>query len=472
MSEDPSLSGNWQEQVRKFGKRGFENLEMLRLGFVSPEDVEREGVLHDQLDRAVTELKLAHRQLESVNRQIEDITDVEKAIAAIRARRIERVKAARAERRVQREELRNSHRLAVALRRQLQPTFLGRGVSDRMVFDGNNAAELAQRGLPNVETFVDLAKALDVEPPRLQWLAYERTASNIDHYIRFEIPKRRGGMRLISSPKPELRLAQQWVRSSILSRLPVHSAAMAFRPGVSIVDNASRHIGAELIVRLDLKDFFPSITFQRVRSFFDGIGYCGGVASVLALLCTDAPRVRVTRDGISQVVAVGPRGLPQGACTSPDLANLIAYRLDTRLQALAQASGWTYTRYADDLIFSTSSSTSAASWLIRRVTRTVELEGFEVNPSKTRVMRRPHRQSVTGLLVDGEGVRLSRRDLRRIRAFFHRCETSGLEAVSEQTGKSALAVARGYYAYVHMITPDVAERIRQRHPWISESSGV
>jgi retron-type reverse transcriptase len=165
------------------------------------------------------------------------------------------------------------------------------------------------------------------------------------------------------------------------------------------------------------------------------------------------------------MVIVGERSLPQGACTSPDLANLITVGLDARIGGLARKFGYTYSRYADDLVLSTESEEVFAAGVISAVSRVCREEGFHVNHRKTRIMRVPNRQLVTGLLVNN-GVRLTRHDLRRVRAFLHRCETQGLESVSAELGKDARAVAHGYFAYIFMITPGVAMKLLEKHPWI------
>lgn len=346
-----------------------------------------------------------------------------------------------------------------------QPTYLGRRVSSRLNFTGGDPDKVAEQGLPALSTFTDISAALGVSPSELRWLTFERGAEDSSHYARFEIPKRAGGHRLISAPKPLLRSVQQWVRVNILSPLPVGSSAAAFRPGLSIVDNARRHSGKSCVIRLDLKNFFETVTFPRVRGFFESLGYNPGVASVLALICTDSPRARVTFDGVTQYVIVGERSLPQGGCTSPDLCNLVTVKLDARLTGLAQKYGYAYSRYADDLVFSTDSEETAANKVVSAVTRICRDEGFEVNHQKTRTMRTPNRQLVTGLIVN-EGVRLTRADLRRIRAFLHRCETRGLDNVSIDIGKDAQAVAKGYFAYVFMVSPVAALKLAEQHPWI------
>jgi RNA-directed DNA polymerase len=345
------------------------------------------------------------------------------------------------------------------------PTYLGRRVSSRLQFEGGNSEKLNQRGLPLLTTFADVADALEITVSELMWLVFERGAEGSSHYARFEIPKRAGGYRLISAPKPILRAAQQWVRINVLAPLPVSPSAAAFRPGKSIVDNARRHSGKSCVIRMDLTSFFESVTFPRVRGFFESLGYNPGVSTVLALLCTDAPRARVKLDGETHYVIIGERSLPQGGCTSPDLCNLVTTRLDARLEGLARKFGYEYSRYADDLVFSTDSEDTPASTVIRAVTRICRDEGFEVNRQKTRTMRTPNRQLVTGLMVN-DRVRLTRKDLRRIRAFLHHCETRGLDSVSAEIGKDAAAVARGYFAYIFMVSPSVALKLAEKHPWI------
>jgi retron-type reverse transcriptase len=112
------------------------------------------------------------------------------------------------------------------------------------------------------------------------WLSYERSTTDTDHYSRFEIPKRSGGSRLISSPKPKMRIAQSWINGNILEKLTPSSYSYAFRPKISIVDNAKQHVGKNVIVKLDVKDFFPSITFNRVRGYFEFLGYNPGAAQM------------------------------------------------------------------------------------------------------------------------------------------------------------------------------------------------
>ena len=264
-----------------------------------------------------------------------------------------------------------------------------------------------------------------------------------------------------------MRIAQSWINLNILEKLTPSSYCYAFRPKTSILDNAEQHVKKKVIVKLDVRDFFPSITFNRVRGYFEYLGYNPGVATVLALLTTDAPRVRITIKGRSQIVAVGARSLPQGACTSPALANLIASRLDARLAGFIETldGQWSYTRYADDLTFSTTDEEPPIGQLIATVGRIAKDENFEIKAEKTRIMRSPRRQSVTGLIV-GDEVRIPKATIKKMRALFHNIETRGKDVVSEELGKDAINVARGYWAYLYMVSPTQANKYLIKHKWL------
>ncbi len=466
---DGVLNPRWRKRIAEVGKSAYEIEEMVRLGFLPADDLKKHlkdnGLSFQHYQNALAEMAEATAELSSTIHEIQTLGTVEAALAAIRSRRIARVKEERNERRARKEAERLAREEAILRQCREAPTFLGRGVSNRLHYTGGNDDMLNQLGLPQLHSFSDIATALSLEPQQLQWLVYERGDSHVDHYIRFTIPKRSGGSRLISRPRPYLQHAQQWVQSTILHNQPLHPAAMAYRRGVSIVDNARLHAGKRFVVRLDLKDFFPTITFARVRGLFESFGYNPGVATVLSLLCTDSPRVLLSLDDQSHVVPVGERALPQGACTSPLLANLVSRSLDRRIQGYANKSGWVYTRYADDLVFSTNQETGSPHRLIRGISAVTRDEGFVVNEQKTRVMRAPNRQTVTGLLVNHD-VGLTRKDLRRVRAFLHRCSSQGLEVVSAEIGKDAESVARGHLAYVRMISAETSEKLAAKHAWL------
>jgi len=461
---DAAIRVKWRRRVESIGRSHFSAQEMAGLGFpvsTGSQPVKQESAGADAYTRALDELSAIKREMKSEDGRPGEMAVVNGLIKAVREKRSGLLRAERERKRA----LKQAEPKGEEAKRRSGPTFLGRRISSRLKFQGGDPDAVAAKGLPRLSSFADIADALKVTPEILQWLTYERGADTTDHYTRFAIPKRGGGRRLISTPKPAMRAAQQWIRTNVLKPLPVSDYAAAFRPGKSIADNARLHSGKSCVIRLDLRDFFGTVSFPRIRGFFESLGYNPGVATVLALICTDAPRSRVTLDGQTSLVIVGDRSLPQGACTSPDLANLITAGLDARIGGLACKFGYTYSRYADDLVFSTENEEVFAAGLISAVCRVCREEGFQVNHRKTRIMRVPNRQLVTGLLVN-DGVRLTRSDLRRIRAFLHRCETRGIDAVSAELGKDARAVAHGYFAYIFMITPGIAMKLLEKHPWI------
>jgi len=228
--------------------------------------------------------------------------------------------------------------------------------------------------------------------------------------------------------------------------------AHGFVRGRSTVTNAAPHVGQQLVLNLDLEDFFPSVTFPRVRGVFRELGYSPAIATLLALLCTECPRRPLSYAGVKYHTAVGPRSLPQGACTSPALANLVARRLDRRLNGLCQKLGYRYTRYADDLTFSTSETNAVRNYgrLLAAVRRIVSDEGFQVHPKKGRIQRRARRQEVTGIVVNDK-LGLPRLEVRRLRAILHQAKKTGLNAQNREQRPNFRAWLEGKLAYLAMV---------------------
>ena len=466
-----AVKSNWRARLQEIGKEAFIREEMERLGFWPPatgvtEDMEAADV---KLKRLYPELQEARAELSKLDREINLGKNIPALLMDIRKKRIERVRAARDARKVQQAEQKAAHTAQFMEWKERTLPYLGHGVSAGLHYKGGDAVRLETTGLPAFNTAEELTGAMGITIRQLCWLTYHRGAVVNDHYARFAIPKRGGGTRAISAPKKQLRAAQKWVRVNILDKVGIHNAAMAFRPKRSIVHNARLHTKKSLVIRVDLKDFFPSIQFRRVKGLFKGLGYNEGVASILALLCTESPRVGITLDGKKRYVAVGDRQLPQGACTSPAITNIMCRRLDARLTGIAGRYEFTYTRYADDLVFSHAKSEAPAGQLFTRLRQIVEAEGYVINDKKTRVMRPQHRQVVTGVVVNEQPC-VSRRDLRKFRAFLHHCETEGIQTVSERLGKNAAFYASGYLSFIHMVNPEQAVKIQQKHLWLSRYS--
>jgi retron-type reverse transcriptase len=338
-----------------------------------------------------------------------------------------------------------------------QPLYLGRAVQGWLRFDGGDPLRAAVLGVPALGSFADIATFVGLAERRLIWLCYQPDDPDVDHYHRFTIPKRNGEPRPISAPKVDMRAAQRIIQREILAKVPIHDAATAYRPGASIVTNASRHTGRAVVIRLDIADFFPAITRKRVKGMFASFGYSEGVAAVLALLTTDEPRDRA--------LEATDACLPQGACTSPAIANIICTRLDARLAGLARKHGFTYTRYADDMTFSHPAADAPVGRLISSAVHILGAEGFAPNSAKARITRAHQRQIVTGLLVNN-GVTIPRADLRRFRAILHSAERDGFERASLTLGRDVREYARGYLAFIQMVEPDKAEQLRAKHAWL------
>jgi hypothetical protein len=316
----------------------------------------------------------------------------------------------------------------------------------------------AENELPPLDSPQQLAEALGLTVAKLRWLAYHRDAATHLHYRRFMIPKRGGGERAIWAPMPLLKAAQHWILHNIAEKLPVHGAVHGFLPGRSTLSNAAAHTDARIVLKMDVKDFFPTVTLARVKGIFRKAGYREQVATLLALLCTESPREVVELEGQTYYVSLGPRCLPQGAPTSPALTNTLCLRLDRRLSGLAARLGWRYTRYADDLTFSLPAGhegrpkTGALMGLVKRI---VETEGFTLHPDKTRIHRQGGRQQVTGLVVNGGGPPRVPRALRReLRAAVHNLRQG--KPLKEGVTGARLA---GYAAYIYMTDAELGAKL-------------
>ncbi len=316
----------------------------------------------------------------------------------------------------------------------------------------------AENELPPLDSPQQLAEALGLSISQLRWLAFHRDAATSIHYRRFVIPKRGGGERAIWAPLPKLKAAQHWILHNVAEKLPVHGSAHGFLPGRSTLTNASSHTNARMLVKVDVKDFFPTVTLTRVKGIFRKAGYRDQVATLLALLCTESPREVVELEGKTYFVSLGPRCLPQGAPTSPALTNTLCLRLDRRISGLARKLGYGYTRYADDLTFSLPRSHKGKprlGTLLGCVRRILEAEGFRLNPEKTRVHRSGGRQQVTGLVVNGDGKPRVPRVLRRqLRAAVHNLK-KGKPLKEGET----LARLEGYAAYVNMTNKELGGKL-------------
>ncbi|GIW81843.1 MAG: reverse transcriptase [Gemmatales bacterium] len=429
-------------------------------GLLSPEQLA-------EIHQAGAEMERVRAVLSQIEEQAVLAGEAEVEKERERKRLLKEQKKADAERRKQ------QRAEAVAKRRATDIIYLGRGVSHRLNDRHSDVDRLRRSHLPMLSTPADLASALELTVPRLRWLAFHTEAATRIHYVQFRVPKKSGGQRTLSAPHKTLARVQRWILDNILCRLEIESSAHGFVRGRSILTNAYAHAGRDVVINADLEDFFPSISFFRVRNVFQRTGYSGAVATILALLCTECPRRIVQYEGQTYYVATGPRGLPQGACTSPTLSNIVSRRLDRRLAGLARKFNLQYSRYADDLTWSGSlplpvtngnpapqkaPHKKGVGYFLARVRHIAEEEGFHIHPAKTRVLRRHAAQLVTGLVVNVR-PNVPRKEIRRIRAILHHARHEGLEAQNREQHPNFRSWLAGKIAYISMVRPDVGAKL-------------
>jgi hypothetical protein len=336
------------------------------------------------------------------------------------------------------------------------------------------APQFADLDVPRLATVGDLVAWLDLDVHLLEWLAdsrrqHRRTAEPLlQHYAYAFAPKRSGPPRLIESPKPMLKAIQRRILRGILDKVPVHDSAHGFVVGRSCLTAGQVHAGEALVVALDLKDFFLRTPLRRVHGLFRSLGYPWAVARLLTGLCstTTPPSIFTTlppdqrHDWLTRKIHGSPH-LPQGAPTSPALANLAAWHLDARLHGLAKVFDASYTRYADDLAFS---GDAAFSQRLRTFLAAVEDiardEGYALNKRKTRFMRRSGRQRITGLIVN-EHLNLARSDYDRLKATLHNCLKNGPQAENRAGHLDFRAHLEGRIVWTENVNRRRGDRLRR-----------
>lgn len=325
-----------------------------------------------------------------------------------------------------------------------------------------------------IATQGDLAEWLRIPLRQLAWLTDERrtlrreSAGRLQHYDCVWAPKRDGRWRLIEAPKARMKEVQRRILREILDHAPPHEAAFAFRNGKTCAEAAAKHASEVVVVTVDLKDSFLTVRAARVHAIFRSLGYPAPVARLLTALCTTStPRAVLEQrpdswrmDQIEQQIYRGPH-LPQGAPTSPALANLAARRLDCRLAGLSRRFEARYTRYADDLTFSGDSRFQGElKRFLCAISSIVVDEGFTLNASKTRIMPRSGRQVVTGLVVN-DHINVPRRSYDALKALLTNCERSDPVLQNREGHADFRAHLDGRIAWVEAVNLRRGEKLRR-----------
>jgi hypothetical protein len=329
--------------------------------------------------------------------------------------------------------------------------------------------------VPALDTVGDVAAWLELSPAELTWLSDRRGLERVSasealrHYRRTWIPRGERLPRLLEAPKDRLKRVQRKILDEVLTPIPPHEAAHGFVPGRSVITHATMHAGQAWVMRFDLEAFFTNVSTWRALHVFRAAGYPEEVSTILLGLCTTRTPERVLREApwVEKLPSerfflqrrLAEWHLPQGAPTSPALANLAAFTLDVRLSALAGAKELHYSRYADDLVFS--GRRCSVATLLQQVRAIARDEGFRLNVGKTRVMRAHEQQRVTGVVVN-QKPNISREEFDSLKALLHRCAQRG--PLSQSTGPLAefRATLQGKISWVAQLSATRGAKLQQK----------
>lgn len=285
--------------------------------------------------------------------------------------------------------------------------------------------EELRRQFLNLKRPQDIAPMLEIEYTQLVYYLYVLDSSK--RYTTFAISKRSGGSRDISAPHPGLKIIQRKLNQVLRAVYEPKAPAHGYVQGKNIVTNAGMHTRKRFILNIDLKDFFPSIVFKRVRGLFMAVPYNlePSVATVLAQICCHS-------------------SLPQGAPTSPIISNMICAKMDSQLRKLAVRNRCVYTRYADDISFSTSlrnfpealaktnhESNPSLTVLGDDLKKIIKDNGFRINNEKVRLLNTTRRQEVTGLTTN-KFPNVQRKKISQVRAMLHAWDKYGYDKAEEE----------------------------------------
>ncbi|PQO35299.1 RNA-directed DNA polymerase [Blastopirellula marina] len=320
----------------------------------------------------------------------------------------------------------------------------------------------------------DVSRWLNLAPGELDWFADRRRMAHaqsnpkLQHYRYRLLQKRPGEYRLIEAPKPRLKAIQRRILSDILNHVPPHEAAHGFRRGRSITSFAAPHVGKQVVLKMDLQDFFPSTRAAQIQSIFRFLGYPDTVADLLTGLCTtSAPQdiwptaaPRPAQPTQRQMRRYAEPHLPQGAPTSPVLANLCAYRMDLRFSGLASTVNASYTRYADDMAFSGNQDFARVCQRFSTQAAAIAIdEGYTVHFRKTRIMKQGACQRVAGMVINRR-LNISRKDYDRLKAVLTNCARHGPDSQNHDAHNDFRSHLEGRVSFVEQINPERGRRLR------------
>ncbi|URZ88271.1 retron St85 family RNA-directed DNA polymerase [Floricoccus penangensis] len=285
----------------------------------------------------------------------------------------------------------------------------------------NYKSKLAESKVPVIFEVEHLRRLLGLKENYIELIILNRHL----HYHEFYIPKKNGGERKIVSPSVNLKKIQRWILDIILSNVETHHLSFGFKQGVSIVDNAKVHLNKELILCVDIKDFFNQISEEKVTEIFRSFGYSDDLCYSMSMLCCYENQI------------------PQGAPTSPSLSNIYFSPIDKELDEYCKSNKLSYSRYADDISVSGSKGGVLKSY--GEIVYILNKYGFELNYKKTRFLKKSQSQKVTGLIVNGKKVNLPKKYRKNLRLEMYYLKKNGLEGhLRESSNNNDLSNYKGY----------------------------
>lgn len=274
--------------------------------------------------------------------------------------------------------------------------------------------QLKLLGLPVLTSLHDLSAELRLSEETLHLLI-----SRADFFYKtYQLKKKSGGYRTIAQPSRKLKAVQGWILTAILNKLSASNHSKGFEIGSSILDNAVPHSDSNFILNIDVENFFENVGAGKVYLTFKAAGYTPYISRCLTRLCTYKER------------------LPQGAPTSPKLANLACLKVDARINGYAGSKGMTYTRYADDITIS-GNNPKNISLAKKFITRILADEGLPANKNKVEISGTKRQKKVTGLILGSKGVGVGTQSFRKLRAEIHQNFVRKIKTTSSLAGKLA-----------------------------------
>lgn len=445
------------DKIKASSKQEYILAEMRRLGFFGEEHVDFETV--NKFFKEENELS---KQLQHLLKEERAIENTEAFIANKHKERKQLSKQKQKETKERREKLRKEKAEKWKLSKENDIVYLGENYSHQLNDKATDKAKLKSQNLPVFSSAKEIARAMNISVGELRFLAFSRKNSTISHYKRFKVAKKSGGFRLISAPMPRLKKAQHFILEQILNKVETHPNAHGCVIGKSILSNAEPHINKAVVINQDLQNFFPSITYKRIKGVFKSLGYSEQVAVIFALLCSEPKIVDVSLLDENYFAQRGERFLPQGSPCSPAITNILCKKMDFRLNGLAKKYGFTYSRYVDDITFSGSKEQfSKISAILKYSKKVVKEENFRLHPDKLRIMKRNQRQEVTGVVVN-EKPNISKKSLKRFRALLFQIEKDGIQGKTWNGGLNVLAEIDGYANFIFQIDKEKGSIYKER----------